>query len=121
MVKIVSVNVGRPAPLGRVRGEVVMSGIVKEPVATGVLALDRLNLAGDAQADLRVHGGLDKAVYTYASEHLPAWTSELGFPLGPGSFGENLLPHSDPVLVKRVLAVPALADEWRGMLEERLG
>jgi len=46
----------------------------------------------DRQADLRVHGGVDKAIYVYPSEHLPIWTEELGFaePLGPNAFGENL-------------------------------
>ena len=48
------------------------------------------NLAGDAQADLLVHGGSDKALYTYPSEHLAAWSSELGDALGPAPFGENL-------------------------------
>lgn len=49
-----------------------------------------LNLAGDGQADLEVHGGADKAVYAYPSEHIAAWADELGQPLGPAAFGENL-------------------------------
>ncbi|MGH9165367.1 MAG: MOSC domain-containing protein [Acidimicrobiales bacterium] len=67
------------------------SGIAKQPVATTALRLDRLNLEGDAQADLKVHGGPDKAVYAYPSEHLADWAAELGgAPLGPAAFGENL-------------------------------
>ena len=50
----------------------------------------RLNLDGDQQADLRVHGGPDKAVYCYPSEHYAAWQEELGRPLEFGFFGENL-------------------------------
>jgi MOSC domain-containing protein YiiM len=68
----------------------VTSGIAKQPVTAASLWLDRLNLEGDAQADLTVHGGPDKAVYAYASEHLPAWSEELGEALGPAAFGENL-------------------------------
>ncbi len=55
-----------------------------------MLWLSSLNLAGDAQADLTVHGGPDKAVYAYPSEHLPWWSDELGEDLGPAPFGENL-------------------------------
>jgi MOSC domain-containing protein YiiM len=89
-VRLVSVNVGRPEVIGQRRGHAVVSGIRKQPVAGGVLWLDYLNLAGDRQADLRVHGGLEKAVYAYASEHFPAWAAELGRPVEPAAFGENL-------------------------------
>jgi MOSC domain-containing protein YiiM len=89
-VQLVSVNVSLPQYLGDHRGHPVSSGIAKRPVAADSLWLDRLNLEGDAQADLRVHGGPDKAVYAYASEHLPAWSEELGDELGPAAFGENL-------------------------------
>lgn len=54
--------------------------------------LDTLNLDGDRQADLTVHGGRDKAVYAYPVEHLPLWNDELGTDFGPGTFGENLSP-----------------------------
>jgi MOSC domain-containing protein YiiM len=64
--------------------------MAKRPVAAEYLELTRLNLEGDAQADLQVHGGPDKAVYAYPSEHLPVWSAELGQELGPGAFGENL-------------------------------
>ena len=87
-----SVNVSLPKPLGRHRGSVVRSGIDKQRVPAGTwLALTNVNLAGDAQADLEVHGGPDKAVYAYPVEHLPAWSDELGQAgLGPAAFGENL-------------------------------
>lgn len=88
---VVSVNVGLPREIGRLRsGEPVLSAIVKEPVTAATLYLDTLNLAGDRQADLTVHGGTDKAVYAYPAEHLPIWNAELGAAFGPGSFGENL-------------------------------
>ena len=90
-VELVSVNVSRPAFLGMHRGHAVMSGIAKKPVTAEWLQLDRLNLEGDGQADLEVHGGEDKAVYAYPSEHLVPWAAELGQPdLGPAAFGENL-------------------------------
>lgn len=66
------------------------SGIAKRPVDADELWLDWVNLAGDGQAELDVHGGPDKAVYAYPSEHLSTWSDELGEQLGPGAFGENL-------------------------------
>jgi MOSC domain-containing protein YiiM len=89
-VELVSVNVSLPTYLGHHRGHPVSSGIAKRPVTAESLWLGPLNLQGDAQADLRVHGGPDKAVYAYASEHLPGWSAELGEELGPAAFGENL-------------------------------
>jgi MOSC domain-containing protein YiiM len=86
----VSVNVLQPEYLGHFRGQPITSGIAKRPVTAEHLWLDRLNLEGDAQADLEVHGGPDKAVYAYPSEHLPKWAAELGQELGPAPFGENL-------------------------------
>jgi MOSC domain-containing protein YiiM len=89
-IRLVSVNVGTPRPIGRQRGRPVMSGIMKESVPATHLHLDLLNLQGDTQADQRVHGGPDKAVYAYPSEHLPAWSQDLRLELGPAAFGENL-------------------------------
>lgn len=85
---MVAVNVGRPAPLG----DGVTSAIRKQRVSPGTwLTLSSVNLDGDQQADLRVHGGPDKAVYVHPSEHLPAWRKDLGQPLDePAPFGENL-------------------------------
>ena len=57
---------------------------------TETLWLSEVNLSGDGQADLSVHGGVDKAVYAYPSEHLRAWSEELHEDLGPAPFGENL-------------------------------
>jgi MOSC domain-containing protein YiiM len=88
-MKIVSVNVGSPRPV-EWRGRRIMSGIFKVPVA-GRVRVRRLNLEGDGQADLSVHGGADKAVYVYPSEHYPFWRRELELAELPwGSFGENL-------------------------------
>ncbi len=90
-VELVSVNVGLPRVIGALHtGEPIVSGIVKEPVTTKTIVLDALNLAGDRQADLTVHGGPDKAVYAYPVEHLPLWNAELGTTFGIGTFGENL-------------------------------
>lgn len=92
-VQLVSVNVALPSVIGTLRtGESVVSGIEKRPVTTSSLRLDPLNLQGDRQADLTVHGGPDKAVYAYPSEHLPQWNAEYRQepPFGPGAFGENL-------------------------------
>jgi len=92
-ITIRQVYVGTPAPLGPPALELV-SGIAKQPVAAAELALDVINLAGDDQADRRVHGGTDKAVYAYPSEHLPAWAQQLGQPevleSATAPFGENV-------------------------------
>jgi MOSC domain-containing protein YiiM len=85
---LISVNVGRVQRVGY-RGKEVRTGIYKTPVA-GPAFVGRLNLEGDEQADLTVHGGLDKAVYVYPAEHYPAWTAELKRDFGFGQFGENL-------------------------------
>lgn len=86
-----TVNVGTPSVLAEIRGDHVWSGIRKLPVdSAAVLWMSALNLAGDGQADLGVHGGVDKAVYVYPSEHLEPWARELDEELGPAPFGENL-------------------------------
>ena len=90
-LRLVSVNVAQPTVIGHLRsGEPIVSGIAKRPVVAGTLTLSELNLEGDRQADLTVHGGPDKAVYAYPAEHLPVWNEELGADFGPGTFGENL-------------------------------
>ena len=87
-MKIVSINVSRPR-LVVWRGQSVSTGIFKEPVA-GRVALRTLNLDGDRQADLTVHGGPSKAVYAYPSEHYEFWRAELPeMELPWGMFGEN--------------------------------
>lgn len=90
MIQLVSVNVGRPQVIGTHRGKPIVSGIIKEPVTAQTLWLTTTNLEGDGQADLSVHGGRDKAVYAYPTEHLPRWNEELGTSFGVGRFGENL-------------------------------
>ena len=88
-MKLLSVNVGVPRDAVW-RGEVVRTGIFKSPVA-GRVAMRGDNLEGDGQADLSVHGGVDKAVYGYPSEHYGFWCEWLGKDALPwGAFGENL-------------------------------
>ena len=86
-MRVVAVSVGLPRDVVW-RGRTVRTSIFKEPVAHRV-HVDSLNLDGDRQSDLSVHGGADKAVYVYPSEHYAFWRSELG-DLPWGSFGENL-------------------------------
>jgi MOSC domain-containing protein YiiM len=87
-MKLISVNVGQPRRVPW-RGSTVATAIFKEPVEHAV-QLRRLNLDGDQQADLKVHGGPDKAVYLYPSEHYEFWRRELlGTELPWGAFGEN--------------------------------
>jgi MOSC domain-containing protein YiiM len=86
---IISVNVGLPREVDW-KGKRVSTGIFKEPVAGRVVAR-RLNLDGDRQADLTVHGGEEKAVYAYPAEHYDYWRQELPNTALPwGVFGENL-------------------------------
>jgi len=87
-MKLLSVNVGLPR-LVLHDGEPVSTGIFKQPV-TGAVKLKTLNLEGDRQADLSVHGGPSKAVYAYPSEHYEYWKHELPDMELPWSmFGEN--------------------------------
>jgi MOSC domain-containing protein YiiM len=87
-MKLLSVNVGQPRTV-EWQGRMVETSIFKAPVA-GPVALRTLNLAGDRQADLSVHGGAHKAAYVYPSEHYAFWRGELpGVELPWGMFGEN--------------------------------
>ncbi len=81
-------NVGLPREV-HYKGMTVSTGIFKEPVQ-GTVAVRTLNLDGDRQADLSVHGGPYKAVYGYPLEHFDFWRHELGIDLPYGMFGENL-------------------------------
>src|SRR5438128_9726009 len=91
-MKIISLNVGMPREV-LWHGRSVTTGIFKEPVA-GRIALRKLNLDGDRQADLTVHGGEYKAVYCYPVEHYSFWKKELpGRELPMGMFGENFTVH----------------------------
>ena len=85
---MVSVNVGLPREVSW-QGKLVTTGIFKKPVS-GPMMMRTLNLDGDGQADLTVHGGASKAVYAYPSEHYDYWRAELpGVDLPWGMFGEN--------------------------------
>lgn len=87
-MKLLSVNVGLSREVSW-QGKQVTTGIFKDPVS-GPVMLRRLNLDGDQQADLTVHGGATKVVYAYPSEHYEYWRAELpGIDLPPGMFGEN--------------------------------
>ena len=88
-MKVLSISVGLPRDV-KWKGRTVSTSIFKEPV-TGPVELRGLNLEGDKQADLSVHGGPTKVVYAYPSEHYPFWRSELpDTELDWGMFGENL-------------------------------
>jgi MOSC domain-containing protein YiiM len=86
---ILGVSAGRPAPLGVWQGEAITSAIRKTPVARVFTGLSRLNLDGDGQADLSVHGGPDKAVYCYPAAHADWWIGH-GVHYRAGFMGENL-------------------------------
>jgi MOSC domain-containing protein YiiM len=86
--RILSVNVGQRVEVPH-NGRMVATGIFKGPI-DGPAMLRRLEVEGDVQADLSVHGGLDKAVYLYGWDAYLWWMDELGHRLQPGEFGENL-------------------------------
>ena len=88
-VTLLSINVGLPREI-QWQGKTVTTGIFKDPVE-GRVQLRSLNLEGDAQADLTVHGGHDKAVYAYPIEHYDYWRQALPeITFNPGIFSENL-------------------------------
>jgi MOSC domain-containing protein YiiM len=92
-MRLISVNTGLPREVTW-RGRTVTTGIFKQPV-DGRVALRKLNLDGDRQADLSVHGGAYKAVYCYPVMHYEYWRKELpGRELPSGSFGENFTLES---------------------------
>ena len=87
-MQLLSVNVSKPKNVPY-RGETLTTGIYKQP-ATGRVALRQLNLDGDGQADLNVHGGIHKAAYVYPFEHYAFWSERLGRDdFAYGQFGEN--------------------------------
>ena len=87
-MKLISVNVGLPREI-TVGGKTVRTSIWKYPVQ-GRVPVSTLNLDGDQQSDLSVHGGIDKAVYLYPSEHYSYWRTQLpDVDLPWGAFGEN--------------------------------
>jgi MOSC domain-containing protein YiiM len=106
---VVSVNVGLPRSV-RWKGRDVTTGIFRAPVE-GRVPLRRLNLDGDRQADLSVHGGATKAVYAYPLEHYAFWQEVLDEELLFGAFGENLtvkgLPLEEEIAVGDRLRIGA--------------
>ena len=87
--RIISVNVGLPRDV-EWNLQRITTGIFKESIS-GRTRARRLGLDGDKQVDLTVHGGPDKALYAYPSEHYDYWKTELSRPILPwGMFGENL-------------------------------
>ena len=87
-LKLISVNVGMPREVDW-HGRLVRTSIFKSPVS-GPVRVATLNLEGDEQSDLTVHGGVHKAVYAYPSEHYLFWRKEIsGLDLSWGAFGEN--------------------------------
>ncbi len=90
-----SLNVGLPRTV-EWRRRLVSTGIFKEPVA-GRRHVMAINIQGDRQADLDLHGGRDKAVYAYPAEHYPLWEAELDRRLPWGMFGENLTIAGAPL------------------------
>ncbi|NJL45900.1 MAG: MOSC domain-containing protein [Leptolyngbyaceae cyanobacterium SM2_3_12] len=88
-MQVISLNVGLPREVPW-QGKTVLTGIFKDPVA-GPIPLRSLNFDGDRQADLTVHGGVEKTVYAYPMEHYAYWRQELPEAALPwGAFGENL-------------------------------
>ena len=105
-MNLVTVSVGRPREISW-QDRVVRTSIFKTPV-DGRVRVSRLNLDGDEQSDLLVHGGPDKAVYAYPVEHYAPWQTELALAdLPHGSFGENLTV--DGLIETEV----AIGDEYR--------
>lgn len=112
VARLLSVNLGdlRPTTAKRIG----VTGIDKRPATEPVLVrapgpqgVGGSGLAGDRIADLRHHGGDEQAVYAYAREDLDAWSQQLGRPLPPGTFGENLTISGLDVTGAR------LGERWR--------
>jgi MOSC domain-containing protein YiiM len=90
VISLVALAVGMPSVLGINRQGEVMSGIRKHEVDAGEVIVRHTNIDGDGQADLRAHGGVDKAVYCYPREHRQYWASGIGYANPEAPFGENL-------------------------------
>jgi MOSC domain-containing protein YiiM len=103
--RLISVNVGLPQVVDTGR-RLVETAIWKYPVE-GRVKVRGVNLEGDRQADLTVHGGENKAVYAYAIEETRLWEGELGRELGAGAFGENLTTEGVDV------SGAVLGERWR--------
>ena len=105
MGELLSANVGAAKDISW-DGVTEHSAIDKRPV-DGPVAVRRLGLAGDVQADTKNHGGPEQAVYAYAAEDLATWAERLGRTLAPGSFGENLTLSGLDVTEARI------GERWR--------
>ena len=103
--RVVSVHVGRPQD-HQWLGRSVRSSIFKTPV-DGPVVVAGVNLAGDDQADRKQHGGPDKAIYAFALEDQQWWERELGRPLDPAAFGQNLTTEGLD------LAHAVIGERWR--------
>jgi MOSC domain-containing protein YiiM len=103
------VSVGQPALLGLYRGKPITSGIRKTRVDTPEVAVSTTNIAGDRQADLRVHGGPDKAIFCYPSESVAYWREALGYESDGvhSAVGENL------TLAGIIEEEACIGDVWR--------
>ena len=99
-MKLISVNVGSPREI-TLGGKTIRTSIWKNPIQ-GRVHVSKLNLDGDQQSDLSVHGGADKAVYLYPSEHYSYWRTQLpDVELPWGAFGENLT--TEGILEDRII------------------
>lgn len=87
-MQVISVNIGRAQRIKKGKSSEI-TGIFKEP-ASGPVTVTALGLAGDAVCDTKHHGGVDQAVYVYGEPDYAWWSAELGRPLLPGTFGENI-------------------------------
>ena len=92
-MKLLSIQVGMPRTIGAANAPELMdrewtSGFFKEPVG-GPVGVTLTGLAGDGQADLKNHGGPDKAINAYPADYFPVWREELGVEFSAGAFGEN--------------------------------
>jgi MOSC domain-containing protein YiiM len=87
-MELISVNRGQATPLAHAKSTGV-TGIFKQPVA-GPVPITALGVPDDAICDTENHGGVDQAIYVYGTPDYAWWEQELGHPLAPGTFGENL-------------------------------
>lgn len=103
--EVVSVNAGRIRP--QVIGKRVRDTAIDKHPLDGAVEVDHLGLVPDVQADRRYHGGPEQALYAFAVEDLDHWIEELGRPLRPGQFGENLTTRGIDVNAARI------GERWR--------
>jgi MOSC domain-containing protein YiiM len=108
-IEILQVHVGTPQALGPRELDLV-SSIAKHLLAPGPVRVTTLNLDGDDQSDRTVHGGADKAVYAYPSEHLRQWEADLG---QSGLTGAAIAPFGENLSTRGVTEADVfIGDEW---------